>query len=131
MTISILNLSSFKWCSFINCKLVCIAGYFLKFSNMCPQKCPITYVGHIYDIIYIYMYTSRVTRLRPALLHIFSADMIFPTMLAPHRTTNPATTGILTQLSEDTGYLWCGLLGQTHHPAIRLALWPHFPGLSF
>ena len=24
-----------------------------------------------------------------------------------------------------------GLLGQTHHPAIRLAVWPHFPGLSF
>ena len=28
-------------------------------------------------------------------------------MLAPHRTRNPATTGILTQLSEDTGCLWC------------------------
>ena len=53
--------------------------------------------------------------------------MIFPTMLAPHRTTHPANSGILTQLSEDTGYLWCGLLGQAHRPAIRLALWPHFP----
>ena len=42
-------------------------------------------------------------------------SMIFPTMLAQHRTTNlgVGTTGILTQLTEDS-YLLCGLLGQTY-----------------
>ena len=42
---------------------------------------------------------------RDSKLLLFSADMIFPTMLAPHRITNPGVslngnTGILTQLAD-------------------------------
>ena len=80
-----------------------------------------------------HMYVRRRMLLSRCTLYVFSADMIFPTMLPPHRTTNPATTGILTQLSEDTGYLWCALLPPRTDTSscIRLAVWPHFPGLTF
>ena len=74
-------------------------------------------------------WTSRVTR--PGQLNLFSADMIFPTMLTPHRTTNPATTGILTQLSEDISYLWFGLLGQTQSSCNQASRLATFPRLGF
>ena len=82
--------------------------YFTQIINMTDILLQICWGRILYSLDYKdILNTSRVTRLRPGYLHLFSADMIFPAMLSPHRkSTNPATTGILTQLPEDTGYLW-------------------------
>ena len=82
-------------------------------------------------MFFLLLGTCRVTRLRPGYLHVFSVDMILPTMLAPHRTTYPATTGIVTQLSEDTGYLWCGFTGTDTSSCNQASRLARFPRLEF